>query len=461
MNADEKKRRSSACAVGPTTVEEIQKILAIANEYKLPLWAVSRGKNLGYGDPHKRVKGSIIVDLQKMNKILDVNKKFSYYTVEPGVTFFQLFQEIQAQKKHIWCSSPSLGWGIVVRIALDRGWGYTHNGDHSNQICGIEVVLPGGTLVRTGMGAHDNSVSGPLFRGGYGPTYDSMFSQSNFGIVTKMTIWASPAPEGFMQVHLSVPEERDLAPMVDILRELLLREKIQNHPVIGNVIRQINKHGLRKDFWNEDTSILYHRIKEIQKDLRLGFWDATFALYGPKEMMEYNLKQIQEAFKPIKGHVLKETAHYPEPSQKYVNALDVPYDLQTGNPGLRPIRSIEYRGLDGGHISFSPVLPSDGKAALDFHYKAQKICEKHGYDFVAGLHMNLRHMTYINMIHFDCNSQKDKDSANALFVDMVRAARETGYGEYRAHIEHMDLVAEQYDYGGGALMRLNERIRIR
>lgn len=56
MNADEKKRRSSACAVGPTTVEEIQKILAIANEYKLPLWAVSRGKNLGYGDPHKRVK---------------------------------------------------------------------------------------------------------------------------------------------------------------------------------------------------------------------------------------------------------------------------------------------------------------------------------------------------------------------------------------------------------------------
>lgn len=75
--------------------------------------------------------------------------------------------------------------------------------------------------------------------------------------------------------------------------------------------------------------------------------------------------------------------------------------------------------------------------------------------------MNLRHMTYINMIHFDCNSQKDKDSANALFVDMVRAARETGYGEYRAHIEHMDLVAEQYDYGGGALMRLNERIRIR
>ncbi|CRL20910.1 FAD-linked oxidase-like, C-terminal [Penicillium camemberti] len=42
---------------------------------------------------------------------------------------------------------------------------------------------------------------------------------------------------------------------------------------------------------------------------------------------------------------------------------------------------------------------------------------------------------------------------------MVRAAREAGYGEYRAHIEHMDLVAEQYYYGGGALMRPFKRIK--
>lgn len=55
-----------------------------------------------------------------MNKILDVNDKFSYYTVEPGVSFFELFQEIQAQKKHIWCSAPALGWGSVVGNALDR-----------------------------------------------------------------------------------------------------------------------------------------------------------------------------------------------------------------------------------------------------------------------------------------------------------------------------------------------------
>jgi hypothetical protein len=56
MNADEREKRGTACALRPTTVEEIQAVLKIANEYKIPLWTVSRGRNLGYGGPAARVK---------------------------------------------------------------------------------------------------------------------------------------------------------------------------------------------------------------------------------------------------------------------------------------------------------------------------------------------------------------------------------------------------------------------
>lgn len=62
----------------------------------------------------------MIIDLQNMNKIIEINDNFLYYTVEPGVSFFQLFQAIQAQKKKIWSSTPALGWGSVVGNALDR-----------------------------------------------------------------------------------------------------------------------------------------------------------------------------------------------------------------------------------------------------------------------------------------------------------------------------------------------------
>jgi FAD/FMN-containing dehydrogenase len=73
-------------------------------------------------------QGSIILDLQRMTKVIEVNDRYSYYTVEPGVTFFHIYNAIQEQKKNIWCSVPALGWGSVVGNALDRGWGYTPAG---------------------------------------------------------------------------------------------------------------------------------------------------------------------------------------------------------------------------------------------------------------------------------------------------------------------------------------------
>lgn len=65
----------------------------------------------------------------------------------------------------------------------------------------------------------------------------------------------------------------------------------------------------------------------------------------------------------------------------------------------------------------------------------------------------------INMIYFDRQSEADRQNANKLFVDLVHLARKHGYSEYRAHVDWMDLVAEQYDFNGQSLMRLNEKIK--
>lgn len=121
----------------PRSVSELQRALKVASKFGIPLWTFSRGKNLGqvllkrcypkalssklfanscvrYGGPAPKVAGSVAVDLHRMNKIIEVNEKFSYAVVEPGVTFTDLYDYCVEHNLAVWPSVPSLGWGSVV-----------------------------------------------------------------------------------------------------------------------------------------------------------------------------------------------------------------------------------------------------------------------------------------------------------------------------------------------------------
>jgi 4-cresol dehydrogenase (hydroxylating) len=130
---------------GPRIVEEVRAIVRIANEYKVPLWPVARGKNrlwhrraahgrvggAGHGadEPHPRT-----------------GPQLAYAVVEPGVGFFDLHDEVERQKAPLWLSVPGNGWGSVIGNALEHGIGYTPYGLHARNLCGIEAVLPDGDL---------------------------------------------------------------------------------------------------------------------------------------------------------------------------------------------------------------------------------------------------------------------------------------------------------------------------
>lgn len=200
------------------------------------------------------------------------------------------------------------------------------------------------------MGAMEDSVCWPLFRGGYGPTYDSMFSQSNFSIVTKLSIWASPSPEGYMICRLDVDDEADLSLMTDTFRKLLMYGIIQNHPVIGNIPREMAKQGPRSKFDDSNEAIPDSRLKEIQIELGVGFWSARFGLYGPREMIDFNYKRCQQAFDKLPGAKMSGMAFYPPEDKEYLSPEDLPVEfrtVETGTPSLMALKSVQYRGEDG------------------------------------------------------------------------------------------------------------------
>src|SRR5947209_8639660 len=64
--------------VSPTSVEDVQAIVRIANEHGLPLWPIGRGKNNGYGGGAPRLRGALMLSFRSMNKVLEINEELGY-----------------------------------------------------------------------------------------------------------------------------------------------------------------------------------------------------------------------------------------------------------------------------------------------------------------------------------------------------------------------------------------------
>jgi FAD/FMN-containing dehydrogenase len=121
----------SSAVIAPRNVPEAQAIVRLCNEFGIPLWPFSVGRNVGYGGAAPRVRGSIGLDLGKnMNKILKVDVDGAYALVEPGVTYVDLHNYLVEHnlRDKLWIDVPDLGGGSVLGNTCERGVGYTPYG---------------------------------------------------------------------------------------------------------------------------------------------------------------------------------------------------------------------------------------------------------------------------------------------------------------------------------------------
>ena len=100
-----------SAAVAPASVEEVQAIVRLANEHRGARSGRSRAaKNLGYGTAAPRLAGSVVLDLGRMRRILEVNPDLGYCVIEPGVGFFDLYEHLQANNIPLMMSVPGNAW---------------------------------------------------------------------------------------------------------------------------------------------------------------------------------------------------------------------------------------------------------------------------------------------------------------------------------------------------------------
>jgi (+)-pinoresinol hydroxylase len=438
----EPEERVASAAVAPANVEQVQAVVRTANQHRIPLYPISTGRNLAYGGSAPVYSGSVVLDLKRMNRVLEVNERNAYALVEPGVSYFDLYEHIQKAKLDVWIDPPDPGWGSVIGNALDGGGGWTAYPfrDHFAAHCGMEVVLANGDVVRTGMGALPNSKSWQQSRWGYGPWVDGLFRQSNFGVVTKMGFYLMPRPEALFTSTVTATRDEDIVPMLDVLNLL-------ENQIIVNGSTQIFGGG-RGPAGNTAP------------------WTIQIPIYGPESVIRAQMDYAKAKFSAIQGVTFTEGELFKTPLSEEAKAR-----VRQVNFGIPNLSTFGMLGRFpggaepmGGHIGFSPIVPRTGEALLEFRRfyqdNLQKVSGGENLGIVGPVFMTCWERTLVSLIMFPIGRDKERNAKmRRAFESWVKLAAERGWAEYRAPAAFQDLIADTYSYNNHALRRLRESIK--
>jgi 4-cresol dehydrogenase (hydroxylating) len=366
--------------ITPANSGQVASGVSIANEHRIPIYPVSRGRNWGLGS-RVPVRDSVVLDLSRLDRVIALDERFGCITLEPGVTF---------QQVHRYLSERNSGWFLpviggpadasVIGNCVERGDRIGPQRDPFSGMCALEVVLPDGRMVHTGFERFGESALESLSSMPAGPYLDGLFTQSNFAIVTRATFWLVRHPKCFQLVSAHI-SDGGLAAFVDSLQALVDK--------LGNGVSTFT-------LWNGHKLNARHgpsfgaRVPENSYSSET--WFCQGCLYAPSVLMAAALRELAvQALEPSS----LELEVYDEVS---VPDLRCQAGLFLGMPTNDNVRSLYSRkreplpegDLDPdrdrcGAIWLCPEVPFDGATAANVIASCERDLRSFGYEPVIGM----------------------------------------------------------------------------
>jgi 4-cresol dehydrogenase (hydroxylating) len=460
----------------PGDRHQVQACLRIANEREIPVYPISTGRNWGYGSKVPATDGNVIVDLGRMNRIVDFSEDLAYVTVEPGVTQQQLFDFLRASGSRLWMDATGARPDCsLIGNTMERGFGHTPYGDHFAHVCGLEVVLPTGECIETGFSRFAAASTGPLYRWGLGPALDGLFTQSNFGIVTRMSIWLMPAPEHFEAFFFRCDDEHRVGDVMDALRGLRLNGTLRSASHIGNDYKVLN--GIRQYPWDATggtTPLRPEHMKRFRDELRFGVWNGSGGLYGTGAQVREARRLLREA---LKGKVARieflsqrKLAFARRFARIYrmftgwditaaLNLVQPVFGLMQGVPTEAPMASAYWRkrtpppaDMDPdrdrcGLLWCAPVAPLEGRHAERLTQLSIDTLLAHGFEPMLSISLvSDRALTCVVSIGYDRDVPGEDERAMQCYRELLERLTTSGYHSYRLGIQSSAEMAEKDAY---------------
>lgn len=466
--------------VRPGNRDQVQACVRIANAARVPVYAVSTGKNWGYGS---RVPpaDACLMELARMNQIVDFGEELGYVAVEPGVTQGQLYDFLLSKGARLWMDAAGAGRdSSVVGNTLERGFGHTPYGDHFANVCGIEAVLADGEVVNTGFSRFAGAKAGPLYRWGLGPVVDGLFSQSNLGIVTRMTLWLMPTPEYFQGFYFRCDRAGDLPELINALRPLRLNGTLPSAIHLANDYKVVS--AIQQYPWeltSGSTPLQPESMKPLRKKYNCGFWNGSGGLYGTRGQVSEARRLLQKALRGkvaklqfVDDRKLELAERFAKPYgaitgwnlTRVLELMRPLHGLMQGIPTDQPLRSCYWRkrsipdqmDLDRdlcGLLWCAPIAPLDGADAAAIAETSTRILLKHGFEPMISLTLlTERTIGCVIAITYDREVPGEDDKAMACHQQLLKELNDQGYFPYRLGIQSMDQM--QGENGYNSLLRI-------
>jgi len=447
----------SSAVVYPRTTEQVQEVVRIAGEFGVPLWTSSQGRNNGYGGPSPRVRGSVLVSMRRMNRVLHIDRELAYAVVEPGVRWFDLYDALQESgNDDLLISIPDIGWGSVIGNSLDSGGTYLPYGMDFQAPCGMEVVLADGSLLRTGMGAIPDNKAWHLYKRGLGPVLDPLFIQSNYGIVTRMGYWLMRKPQAYAPLYLTIPRNDQLAQAVDIIRELRLDGVLRGVPCFYSIIALAWQFPELGGYIGGTGALPEETLQEMADVSGLGRWGFRAALWGDGPVVEHQLARIREAWSALEGsHIVHDRTFTREEWGPFESFTE---KVHAGVPTMDMVEAVP-QGI--GHLAFAPVVPLVGHEVERFERLMDEYMRERLDDNLSAgcIVTNERSLIFICNLNLVLDDEAQIARARQTLREMIEHFGRLGYGEYRAHIDVMDVASDQYSFGDHAYRRFTQSIK--